>query len=48
MGTPSLVGLIILAVVLFWVFKDAQGSVNILNALGSGNNQFVTQLRGGQ
>jgi hypothetical protein len=44
----SLVGLIILGVVLFWVFKDAQGSANILNSLAQQNNQFLTALRGGQ
>ena len=44
----SLVGLIVLGVVLYWVFKDAAGSANIVNGLAQQNNQFLTALRGGQ
>ncbi len=44
----KLVGLIILATVLYWVFRDAAGSVNVLQAAGTGNTQFLSSLRGGQ
>ncbi len=44
----SLVGLIVLGVVLFWVFKDPQGSSDILHSAAAGNAQFLTALRGGQ
>lgn len=42
------VGLIVLGVVLFWVFKDAAGTNSILSTAAQQNSQFVAALRGGQ
>jgi len=41
-------GLITLAVILFWVFKDTAGTNNILTTAAQQNSQFVAALRGGQ
>ena len=40
-------GLIVLGVVLFWVFRDAQGTNNILQTAAQQNGQFLAALRGG-
>jgi hypothetical protein len=39
-------GLIALGVILFWVWKDGDGTVRILEALGAGNDRLVSSLEG--
>jgi hypothetical protein len=40
-------GLLALSLFLFWIWKDAGASVDILHGLGNFNSEAMTQLRGG-
>lgn len=39
-------GLIALGVVLFWIWKDQQGTTSIIHALGAGHQTVYNSLRG--